>query len=297
MPKIGDVALRFTLEEELGRSPTSVVFLGVDGETRWKAALKFFVIEPGSLPEDRALWVARIVREASAVAAFRHEHVVRVHEVGELASGPYLVRDFIEGRALAEYTTDTSRGSFERKVGWLRDLARTLADIHRAGLVHRDLKPSNVLVRRDGALRLLDFGVGRRSIDRASGVVMPTSERRPVRDADRGGERVRPRATPAYMAPERFGNQLATPLTDQFAWGVLAFELLTGRVPWCEGVSASPVKMIESILTQEPPSVRLSAPRLPAGLDAVLGRAMAKLPGARFPSMDDVLASFGEALR
>ena len=260
MPKVGDVIGRFTLEQELGRGPISEVYLAVERATGWKAAFKVFLLEPGSKPEDHALWAQRMVREAGAAAQFLHENTVRVHEVNQLGGQPFLVRDFIEGRPLAEFINDRSPGALQGKLHWIRELARTLADIHRAGLVHRDVKPTNMLVRRDGALRILDFGVARRSVDRASGVIVPSAER-----AAAPGK-VRVLGTPAYMAPERFAQMGTSPSADQFGWGVLAYELLAGRLPWLDGKTdpkrLRPVKIIASILTQEPPSVRYLVPEL-----------------------------------
>jgi serine/threonine-protein kinase len=290
MYKVGDVVGRFTLERELGRGPMSEVFLALEASTQWKAAFKIFVLEPGAKPGDNGLWAQRMVREATAAARFRHANVVQVHEVGDLSGAPYLVRDFIVGRSLAEYVEERSHGIAEAKIYWLRELARTLADIHRAGLVHREVKPTNVLVRRDGELRVLDFGVARRSIDREAGLIARLS----------GPERIRVLGTPAYMAPERFANQGTTPATDQFGWGVLAYELFAGRLPWGQaspGKRLKAAKIIDAILTQTPPQVTQFAPGLPPAMNAVLARTMAKSPAERFPSMDYVLRDFDQALR
>ena len=290
MLKVGQVIGRFALQQELGRGPMSEVFLALERETNWKVALKFFLMEPGSRPEDHHAFSLRMVREARAAADFGHERIVRVHEVGELNGEPYLVRDYIEGRSLAVVIADDAQPPLAQKLQWLGELAGTIADIHRAGLVHRDVKPGNVLVRRDGALRVLDFGVARRSIDRAAGLAGGAiSGRIP------GAPRVRVVGTPAYMAPERFANQGWGPATDQFGWAVLAYELLARRTPWGDG--DGPVRIIEAILTQSPPSVRLSAPDVPPTIGEVVTRAMAKAPSARFPSMDDVVRAFEAAGR
>jgi eukaryotic-like serine/threonine-protein kinase len=295
MPRIGHAIGRFTLEQELGRGPMSEVFLGVEHGTGWKVAIKVFLLERGSKPEDGASWARRMVREATEAAQFRHERVIQVHEVAVHGGAPYLVRDFIEGNALVEHILDRSAGALGRKLGWLRDLAETLAEIHRAGLVHRDVKPSNVLIRRDGALRLLDFGVARRSVDREAGLVAPTSDRLPS-----GTERLRVLGTPAYIAPERFAHRATSPATDQFGWGVLAYELLAGHLPWGRAASGKrprSVPIIEAILTQAAPPLRASVPELPPALDAVVARAMAKEPEMRFPSMADLASALASSLR
>jgi serine/threonine-protein kinase len=293
MANVGDTIGRFALERELGRGPLSEVFLAVDRYSGWKGAFKIFLLEPGSKPHDHDLFAQRMVREASAAAAFHHDSAVRIHEVGQLGPYPYLVRDYIEGRPLSDYVSDRSSGSLARKLHWIRELARTLADIHRAGLVHRDVKPTNVLIRRDGALRVLDFGVARRSVDRASGVLLAGGPNRSPPNA-----KPRVLGTPAYMAPERFGQLGTSPLGDQFGWAVLAYELLAGRLPWGDGKRAlRPIRIVTAILTQQPDDLRQVVPEAPHLLGGVFLRAMAKDPKDRFPTMDYVMRSFDEAVR
>jgi serine/threonine-protein kinase len=274
---------RFTLEKELGRGPMSEVFLGVEPASGWKVACKVFLLEPGSQRADRAMWAQRMVREASAAARFQHPNIVTVHEVAAIGDVPYLVRDYIVGQSLAEVAKDRSPAMLPHKLRWLHDFAATLADIHRAGLVHRDVKPSNALVRRDGALRLLDFGVARRSVDREAGLVAPAVDHSPS-----GKHRVRVHGTPAYLAPERFANQACSPLSDQFAWGVVAYEVLVGRIPWGDGKPMRPIRMIDAVLTHTPHPICTLAPGVPQGVDQIVSKALAKVQGARFPSMDDV---------
>jgi serine/threonine-protein kinase len=294
VPNVGDVIGRFQLAQELGRGPMSEVFLAYENETQWKAAIKIFILEPGAKPGDDALWAQRMVREATAAATFVHENVVRVHEVGQLAGVPFLVRDYIEGVPLNAYVGDRAPTTYGPRIHILREIARTLADIHRGGLVHRDVKPSNVLIRRDGAVRLLDFGVARRSIDREAGFTIPKSERAPVPSGvPASSERPPVLGTPAYMAPERFAQQGTSPVTDQFGWGVLAYELLAGRSPWGEGKrNLKPARVVKAILTESPPLLRHLAPEVAPKTEAVIARAMAKAPGARFPSMDYLVRDF-----
>ncbi len=232
MPKIGETIGRFTLERELGRGPApGEVFLGVEQTTSWKVAVEGLPPRAGlEVRGPIASWAQRMLREATRRprSLVGHEHVIRVHEVGEQQGAPYLVRDFIEGKSLVEHIGDRSNGAFEQKLRWLHDLARTLSEIHEAGLVHRDVKPSIVLIRRDGAARrLIDFGVARRSVDREAGIAGQVADKLPS-----GTERLRVVGTPAYMAPERFAHQTTSPAADQFGWGVLAYELFAGRLPW-----------------------------------------------------------------
>ena len=215
MPKLGDVIGRFTLERELGRGPMSEVFLALEAETRWKVAFKFFLLEPGSKPADRALWAQRMLREARAAAEFHHEHTVRVHEVGEREGAPYLVRDFIEGRSLAEYVGDRSPGALGRKprVASRPWPGRSPTFIAR-GLVHRDVKPATSSSAATGRSASSTSGVARRSIDRAAGIALPRTDR--VRTTGAPGQGPQRGLRPATAPPPGARLEPANPAGQ---WG------------------------------------------------------------------------------
>jgi serine/threonine-protein kinase len=153
-------------------------------------------------------------------------------------------------------------------------------------LIHRDVKPENVMVRVDGAVKVLDFGLAR----------AVTSEDEP-RDRVRvaGGFGTRDSAfagTPRYMAPEQLGGEPLDARTDQFSWGVLAYELLTGRAPW--GGERATLSLHAAILTEHPESPSAIDANVPENVAGAVMRALAKTPGERFASMDDLLAGFVE---
>src|SRR5262249_19807554 len=158
--------------------------------------------------------------------------------VVEQDSSVFVVMELVDGAPLRKSIGDEAV-TLAKRVEWLCDVARALAAAHRAGFVHRDVKPENVLVTKDGAVKVLDFWAARPPAggDEATTSSVP-------------GEGVL-LGTPLYMAPEQLDGAPIDGRTDQFAWGVLAYELLVGRVPW--GRAGEPASAIfRRILTEEP---------------------------------------------
>jgi uncharacterized protein (TIGR02265 family) len=161
------------------------------------------------------------------------------------------------------------------------------------GVVHRDVKPENVMVRHDGLVKVLDFGVARRTVietpdtDASSPGAPSSPGPRPRSVGHASGARVA--GTPAYMAPEQIRGDDIDGRTDQFGWGVLAYELLTGRLPW--KTAKDVVGFIAAVIAEQPAAPSTVAAGIPPAIDAVVLRALAKKPAQRFSSM---LAAAGE---
>jgi serine/threonine-protein kinase len=284
VPRFGS----FEVKQELARGPFGQVYLAVDPVQGWHVVIKAFAIEPNAQPDDRAAWAARVLREARHAADFHHTHLVPIHGIYTLDDGtPYLVRDYIHGRSLWEWSQDGSASTGTR-LGWLLDFAKVLSAIHGSGRLHRCVKPHNALVRKDGKLFALDFGVAHRSLDRAAGLARPTAQvlvRRPEPPLVHG--------TPAYMAPEQLGHQPVGAAADQFGWGVTAFEVLTGTLPW--GADRKPVRLIEAILTRPAPRLTDLRPDIPEAVEELVLRCLRKDAAGRFASMNDVVSALTQA--
>jgi serine/threonine-protein kinase len=216
-----------------------------------------------------------MLREAQVAASLVHPNVVAVYDVGVEDGAPFIAMELVSGRPLREFVGD-SAVPLATRIRWLVDVARALAAAHRAGIVHRDVKPENVIVTDEGVVKILDFGIARRtsqSIPAASAPAALTAAGMVL-------------GTPQYMAPEQIRSEAIDGRADQFAWGVVAFELLTGRALWAG--PTDPLRAIASILTSVPPPTHSVASNVPPAVSQVVEQTLAKRPADRFATMDDV---------
>ena len=272
----GSTLGRYVVRETIGAGGMGVVYLAHDPELSRRVALK--VVAPTA--DDSTAQRRRLLREARAAAQLLHPNIVTVFDVGQTQEGTYLAMEFVEGHSLRAFVGDPAI-PLERRIAWLTDVARALAGAHQHRLVHRDIKPENVMVRADGVVKVVDFGIARHAD--LSSVEAPA----PLVS----GTVTQPNAvigTPVYMAPEQLRNEPVSARCDQFAWGVLAYEVITGERPW----KGHGVALVSEILTGEPPPLRaLGSDSVPTAVEAIVRRAMAKDPAARFASMQDVVTA------
>jgi eukaryotic-like serine/threonine-protein kinase len=282
MVQIGDTIGRYTLEARLGAGGMGEVFRAVDPQLRRSVALKVLLTRPGDDTAARGEWTARMVREARAAAAFNHPNAVAVYDVGEHEGAPFIVMELVPGRSLRSYLGDASVPLAEQ-LRWLTDVARALGAAHRAGLVHRDVKPDNVMVRDDGVVKILDFGIARQ-MSRAADPTAPTAAGG-LETLTKTGATV---GTPVYMAPEQLKLQPLDGRADQFSWAVVAFQLLAGRRPW---EAPDLLSLVVAIASEEPPTLRSIRPEIPEAVGAAIARALSKRPEDRFATMDEAAAA------
>ena len=212
--RVPDQIGRYRILSLLGRGGMGEVYLAEDPSLRRKVAIKLL---PAPLVAD-AQAVVRFEQEARAASSLNHPNIITIHEIGTLDGGRFIAMEFVEGTPLSALAG--SPLSVGQLLPIARQLAQALTVAHTAGIVHRDIKPENVMLRPDGYVKLLDFGVAR-LITAAIG----------TRD---GGPRFATRAdvvigTPRYMAPEQIRGEPATAASDVFALGAVLHELLTGR--------------------------------------------------------------------
>ncbi len=287
----GDTFGRFTIEALLGEGGMGTVYRAVDTRLERRVALKLLRIDARVAPDDRTSGAERLLREARAAAALEHPNAIGIHEVGEIGDTPYIAMELVVGRTLRAYVGDASVPLASR-VEWLTDVARALSAAHRRGLVHRDIKPDNVMVREDGKVKVLDFGIA--SLPRAGA----TSIRSAVGGADAPPwymtlARSTLAGTPRYMAPEQLRGEAVDGRADQFAWGVMAYELLSGSPPW-RGSNVS-LTVLADVLENDPAPLRSVAPRVSPALERVVHRTLAKAVEDRFASMDALVAALQQA--
>ncbi len=264
MPAEGSIPLpageqRYQLGELLGEGGMASVFRAFDRQLRRPVALKILARGDG---EARR----RFLAEAQAQARVRHEHVLEVYETGEIGGEAFIAMRWVDGPSLSELDAGVP---LEQKVRLLAQVAEGLHAAHREGLIHRDVKPSNLLVERtaDGDLKpwVTDFGIAQ-----AGGTL---------------GGAASPRfaGTPAYMAPELLDPEPGDldRRVDVWGLGVTLYQLFTGRLPFeAEDLPA----LLAKIRREPPPPPRQWAPHLPAELEAIVLRCLAKEPEHRYPS-------------
>jgi tetratricopeptide (TPR) repeat protein/aminoglycoside phosphotransferase (APT) family kinase protein len=226
----GTVTGHFRLLREVGRGGMGVVYLALDLKLERQVALKLL---PAGFDKDRER-LRRFEREARLTAALNHPNIVTVFEVGEGDGRPFIITEFVEGETLAEMLAPGPLSRTEA-VRVAVQILSALAAAHQAGIVHRDLKPANVMVRRDGNVKVLDFGLARLA---QSGDELATQT---------AASHVM--GTPAYMAPEQREGKPGDARSDLYAFGCVLYEMLTGKRVACRRPPV-PFRRLEKIVSR-----------------------------------------------
>ncbi len=264
---------KYQVFEEIGRGGMGVVYRGHDTALDRAIAVK---VLPAHFAGDAAV-VERFRREARAMAALHHPNVVPVHTVGRVGALHYFVMKFIVGRSLAAALCDRLADrappmSVAEVAEVLIQVCAGLEHAHAHGLIHRDVKPGNIMLGDDGVATLLDFGIVKASRaggpDTGTGLVL---------------------GTPEYIAPELArGDGPAGPATDLYALGVVAFEMLTLSALF---TGETAYALVTQHLEASPPAPSSRNPAVPAALDAIVLRCLAKEPAERWASAAELSAA------
>jgi len=253
---------KFELHERIGEGAMGVVWKAYDSVLRRFVALKLLNPSFGRTQELRE----RFHREARAAAALQHPNIVTVYDLGESDGQLFIAMELVEGRDLSDLIAVRAPLPLEHKLDLVVELLQGLGYAHARGVIHRDIKPSNVRIASDGRVKIMDFGIAR------------------LQNADHTGSGGVIVGTPSYMAPEQITNGEITPATDVFAAGCLLYELLTYERPFeAETVHG----VFYQVLSTTPKPLRTVAPSIPASLERVTLKAMAKTPSERFATADD----------
>ena len=267
----------YRIVSKLGAGGMGEVYLAQDSRLDRKVALKI-------LPEDLAIddeRMRRFVQEAKAASALNHPNIITIYEIGETGKQHFIAAEYIDGETLH---TQLSRGPMP--IGSVLDtgvqIASALDAAHQARIIHRDIKPDNVMVRPDGLIKVLDFGIAK------------VSEPPPVLGADleaattlKGG--TSPGliiGTAAYMSPEQAKGLTVDARTDIFSFGVVLYEMLTGRKAF-DG--ETPMDVIGAILYKEPKPIRQLTPQVPPEVERIVNKLLRKDPNERYQTVKDVL--------
>jgi len=282
----GDLlAGKYRVERMLRQGGMGVVYLAKHVELDQLVAVKLLLSEAAKSAET----VTRFVREARAAAKIQSQHVVRVTDVGTLENNrPYLAMEYLLGSDLQELLVERKRLPLAETAEYLLQALEALAEAHALGIVHRDIKPGNLFVTRepDGTpfVKVLDFGLSKIQ----SGNLSPSSPLTQVSELV---------GSPFYMSPEQMkASKDVDHRADIWALGVILYELLTGEVPF-KGETV-PELCAVIVLEAAPPRARDLVPDLPAGIDEVIARCLARDVAARYANVAELaqaLAPFAPA--
>ncbi len=260
----------------LGAGGMGEVYLAEDTRLRRKVAIK---VLPRTIARD-ADGLRRFEQEAFAASALNHPNILTIFEFGAEGDIHFLASEFVQGETLRA-RLQRERPSLSETLGLIIQIASALHAAHEAGIIHRDIKPENIMVRPDGIIKVLDFGLAKLTESPASFVDMETTPA--ARMNTKAGVVM---GTTAYMSPEQARGLGVDVRTDIFSLGVVLYEMVAGCAPF-EGPSASDV--IASILTQAPPPVSHYSPAVPAELERIIGKALEKVREDRFQVVKDLL--------
>jgi eukaryotic-like serine/threonine-protein kinase len=261
---------RYEVESRLGEGGMAMVFGGVDRLLGRKVAIKVLARH---YARDRTA-VERFRREAQAAAGLNHPNVVSVFDTGSDDGVHYIVMEHVDGTTLADEIKEHGPVPPGRAALIAVDVCRALASAHEKGMVHRDVKPGNVLLASDGSVKVTDFGIARVASSEAltaTGSVMGTA---------------------SYLSPEQARGGDIDARSDIYSLGCVLYEMLTGRPPF-DG--DTPLSIAYKHVQEDPPPPSSINPAVPADIESVVSRAMAKKPGDRFKSAAEMARNLQEA--
>ncbi|MBA3353362.1 MAG: protein kinase [Blastocatellia bacterium] len=273
-----DSFAHYEIISPIGSGGMGEVFLARDTKLGRQVALKFL---NEKFSKDEAL-LNRFIQEAKAASALNHPNILTVYEIGEHDGSHYMSAEFIDGKTLRQRMR--SRLTFDETLAIIVQTAEALSAAHQAGIVHRDIKPENIMVRPDGYVKVLDFGLAKLTEINGSGGEEETKKLVSTNPGVVMG-------TVTYMSPEQARGKATDPRSDVFSFGVVLYEMLTGNVPF-SGETMTDV--LSSIISTEPPSIASIAPHLPRELQRIVQKTLKKKRDQRYQSTKDLLVDLKE---
>lgn len=262
------VAGRYRVERWLGAGGSATVYEATDLQQDVRVALKVLAV-----PHAHEALVARFHQEVEHVRALEHINILRVFDAGVDGDRHFLTMELLEGSDLRNLLSER-RATRAEALRWLTHATVALEHAHGRGVLHRDVKPANLFVTRTGVLKLMDFGLAK-----STHVAGATAQGAVL-------------GTPEYMAPEQvMGSPQVSPATDLYALGVVAYELLTGQLPFRH---AQPVPLMFLQVQQAPVPPRTLCPDLPEPFEHVVLKLLEKQPEARYPDAASLRAALGK---
>jgi serine/threonine protein kinase/pimeloyl-ACP methyl ester carboxylesterase len=275
--KRSDLPDRYTIISFLGVGGMGEVYLAEDTKLGRKVALKTL---PAEFTNDRER-LRRFQQEARTASALNHPNLLTIHEIGAEGGAHFIAAEYIDGETLRA-RIKRGRMKIDEALDVAQQAAFALTAAHGAGIVHRDIKPENIMVRHDGIVKVLDFGLAKLLEDHAREMIDHEADTRALVLTDPG----RVLGTPAYMSPEQARGLDLDARTDIWSLGVVLYEMVAGRPPF-RGETKS--HTVVSILETEPPALATFAPEAPAELQRIVRKALTKDRDSRYQTARDLM--------
>jgi serine/threonine protein kinase/tetratricopeptide (TPR) repeat protein len=276
----GERILQYRIIRLLGKGGMGEVFLAEDTILRRRVALKFLTSDLKPDVTIREL----LLREARAAAGLDHPYICKIHEIGEAEGWHFIAMEYVEGATIREMLS-AGPLPLDQVLHLSMEIVEALESAHRQDTIHRDLKPANIMVSSTGHVKVMDFGLAKR--------VLPEQPDQ----AQTASVLTQPgliAGTPAYMSPEQLRNDPLDPRSDQFALGVLLYEMWSGQQPFQK---KSFLETTFAILNDTPPPLSRYRKDVPAGLERIIGKMLAKDRDQRYPSAKEVHDEIAEVQR
>ena len=264
---------RYLLEREIGRGAMGVVYLGRDTAINRMVAIKAIPLAAEFSDAELVEARARFFREAETAGRLNHPNIVTIYDVGEERGLAYIAMEYLKGRHLSDYAKSNNLLEPRKVLGIIARTAEALGFAHKQQVVHRDIKPANLMYDPStDVLKITDFGIARLSGagSTRTGIVL---------------------GTPSFMSPEQLEGRTVTGHSDLFSLGVSLFQLLTGQLPF---TADSMTGLMQQIAEAPHPPLRAFRPDLPACVESVIDRALAKNPEARYDSGAQMAAALDD---
>lgn len=275
----GTIINQYKILSPIGKGGMGEVFLAQDTKLDRKVALK---ILPPEFSDDKDR-MSRFVREAKSASALNHPNIITIHEIGESDGTHFIATEFIDGKTLNEYKQANSL-NYKSALEIAIQVASALDEAHHAGIVHRDIKPDNVMIRANGLVKILDFGIAKVSATSAS-----------ASDSSEDATAIKSPTTPGmiigtanYMSPEQAKGKVVDARTDIFSFGVVLYEMIAGQLPF-EGENA--LEMIGAILHKE---AKPLSDEVPTEIVKIINKCLRKDRDERYQTIKDVLIDLKE---
>ena len=264
----------YEISSKLGAGGMGEVYRARDTRLNREVAIK---VLPSSFAND-AERLIRFEQEARATSALNHPNILTIFDFGTHDDSPYIVSEFLEGEELRAQLTEGAL-SHRKAIDYAQQIAAGLAAAHEKGITHRDLKPENIFINSEGRAKILDFGLAKLKTLRSEAIGSGVATMKAITDA---GTVL---GTVGYMSPEQVRGQGADYRSDIFSFGVILYEMLSGRRAF---TGDSAVEVMNAILKDEPQDLMETNPRISAALERIVRRCLEKKPERRFQSTSDL---------